>query len=64
MMERGGDVLLNAQQKTPLHLAVGNSHEAVTRVLVQGGANVRAKDMHVCMYACLLVCVYVWMFNV
>ena len=63
------DARLDVQQKTPLHLAVSNSHEAVTRVLVQGGANVRAKDMHVCMYACILVwmcvcmyqCVLAWM---
>jgi hypothetical protein len=55
------NVWLDLQQKTPLHLAVSNSHEAVARVLVQGGANVRAKDMHVCLYSCVNVCMHVSM---
>ena len=41
-------------QDTPLHWAASNGHEAVTRALVEAGADVNAKD-HVVQSKCAVV---------
>jgi len=44
LRQRGGVCLHVQWQVTPLHVAAGMGHEAVTRVLVEAGADVNAKD--------------------
>ena len=43
LRQRGGVWLHVQGQVTPLHWAAGMGHEAVTRTLVKGGADVNAK---------------------
>ena len=51
-----GGVWLHVQGRevTPLHEAAFNGHEAVTRALLEGGADVNAKD-HVVKSKCAVV---------
>jgi len=45
------------QQVTPLHVAAGMGHEAVTRTLVKGGADVNAKEFEVQSKCAVVGCV-------
>jgi hypothetical protein len=44
-------------QRTPLHLAADKGHEAVTRVLVEAGADVNAKESEVQSKCAVVGCV-------
>jgi hypothetical protein len=55
-------VCLHVQwQDTPLHSAAINGHEAVTRVLVEAGADVNAKDFLVQSKCAVVGCVLMGM---
>ncbi len=45
------------KQLTPLHMAVDNGHETVTRTLVKGGADVNAKSSEVQSKCAVVGCV-------
>jgi hypothetical protein len=45
------------QERTPLHEAAHNGHEAVTKALVEAGADVRAKDSTVQSKCAVVGCV-------
>jgi len=57
LRQRGGVCLHVQRQDTPLHVSAINGHEAVTRVLVEAGADVNAKESEVQSKCAVVGCV-------
>jgi hypothetical protein len=57
LRQHGGVCLYVQWENTPLHVAAINGHEAVTRVLVKGGADVNAKVSEVQSKCAVVGCV-------
>jgi hypothetical protein len=57
LRQRGGVCLHVQMQNTPLYVAAGMGHEAVTRVLVEGGADVNVKNLVVQSKCAVVGCV-------